>query len=315
MNFIELVTAEALDTLVYELQLDTPLPMQGEGFSQAVPPHASYTVQDWDEVLDDAKAFQPKTDQDEYFDPVARTTAGPARLSLFMPKVSRRFDGTVFSSRLQMRMPYVAALDNRVNRAVLVVRALGFRDGQRLTHERRTPFQLGSSGGFKDVSRTEAQLRRSLHLRGDIPLTIRVPDDAGIHEHQQLQEMSGAVEFHLPQSIISIPMADLTLGKRVHASDFELQVIEIAAGHLTLSVDGDYADLVDVLILNPSGETIAAGPAFDREKNRLGVSDDEKASRPRAVVNMRFNGTPAELRLVVSEKSRMLSYPFVLVVK
>ncbi len=66
-------------------------------------------------------------------------------------------------------------------------------------------------------------------------------------------------------------------------------------------------------LLAPLASVLLAGPAFAQEMGSFGMTMDQ-ADRPapRMVASMTFNGTPAQLRLIVARESGTLGYPFTL---
>ncbi len=312
VQFIELVTAEKMDSVFYNMVIDNPMPLQSEdGVGQRAPASSSYRVTDWHQVVSFGRVFKPKEEQTWFGDPMAESTAGPARLSLFQPEVNRRYDGMHFGAQVRVSMPYLAALDGRPYRTELVVQTIRFDSGRQFADTVHAPCMLTFTGGFKDQSKSEKILRQTLHLRGGISLNIPLGEQSGVSADDRFREMAGQLLFHLPRAVRARSMALPALGERIGTRSFDVQVVEIGAGKIKLALTGDPAYLVDVLVLNAAGEQIAAGPEFAPEM----VGGRKSQTSPRNVASLTFRGSPARLRVIIAKKSRTESYPFSLVVE
>jgi len=316
--YLELISAQASEELEQPFTITQTIPLhRDDGAGPPATEPKAYDMRKWGEVMQAASTFKSDEAKRKWFgDPWAEAKVGPAELMIINPEVYRGFDGPAFSAQLLLNMPYVAFLENKGNAVQVKFKELLFSDGSTVIRETEHPIPLSFTGfgnGYKDTSKSEQALREQIYLTSGNS-RISVPLDDFEVAGQELVNIQGRLEFHLPTALSVRQFESLTLGAQLPYEDFLLRIVGIGQNSLDLEVRGRPDKISTIQLLNDKRQVLTEGLSLQDEQPRFGVKPnsqgEEESARPRKLVKFLYSGAPKTVRIISADKVEVLAFPF-----
>ena len=318
--YVEVISAVTYKKIRKRFTITNPLPLQRDNtFASSPKPITPYNLSDWPAVKKAAKTFKPNPNTHAWLGALKveeRLAAGI--LSVYDMEISNGFRGPSLRGNIKFDMPYMAALENIAGRVLFDIKKLTFTGNEPVLLDHMEPFSMSFTGfgnAYKDNSKSEAQLRKTIYLSGYQQLNIDLGEKDNAEkgkalsgkaaEESKISSITGDIVLKLPKKVMSKTITPVTLGKRFFANAVTYNVIELSSDEVTISAEGDTQSLLDIRVLDKDGNKIGNGAKFYEE---LLFGQQDKTNKPRMLSDVRFNGEPAEMQFIYATSDEEKRY-------
>ncbi len=310
VKFVEIVSAVNYKRVKKRFTITNALPLQRKNEFASLPTTIKpYSLRDWSAVKAMAKTFKPNATSFQWLGEAQyKRSLKLGVMSVYPMKVSRGFNGHSLRGNIKFEMPYVSALEKMAGRVLFDIKSLSFENTAPIAVDYILPFEMNFTGfgnQYKDQNKSEAELRKSIYLHAYQQLEIPLFKEGKALLDTKLNSLTGDLVFRLPQEVSSQSLNSIALGKRLIVNGVTYKIVEMAAGVLKVSAEGDVRSLLDIRILDKDGKQLGNGSSFNEER-QMGLQDKE--FKPRLLADIRFQGEPEKMQVIYAASEAVKRY-------
>ncbi len=300
VKFVEIVSTVKYKKTSKRFTITNVLPLQRKNEFASLPKAIKpYNLRDWSVVKAVAKSFKPNATSFQWLGEAQyKKSLKLGLMSVYPMKVSKGFNGYNLRGNIKFEMPYVSALEKIAGRVLFEINSLSFENIPPIPVDYMLPFEMNFNGfgnQYKDQSKPEAELRKSIYLHAYQQLKIPLSEEGKTLVDSKLTSLTGDLVFRLPQKVSSQTLNSVALGKRIFVNGVVYKIVELASGGLKVSAEGDVRSLLDIRLLDKEGKQLGNGSSFN-EENQMGLQDKE--FEPRLLADIRFQGEPDKMQII-----------------
>ncbi len=310
VKFVEIVSAVNYKKVRKRFTINNILPLQRKNQFASLPKKIKpYNLRDWSVVKAMVKTFKPNAKSFQWLGEAQyKKSLKLGLMSVYPMEVSRGFNGHNLRGNIKFEMPYVSALEKMAGRVLFDIKSLSFENNPPMSVDYTLPFELNFNGfgnQYKDQSKSEAELRNAIYLHAYQQLEIPLFEEGEALLGSKLNSLTGDLVFRLPQEVSSQTLNSVALGQRLYVNGVTYKIVEMAAGVLKVSAEGDVSSLLEIRILDKDGKQLGDGSSFNEER-QMGLQNKE--FKPRLLADIRFQGEPEKMQVIYAASEAVKRY-------